>query len=279
MITIHRHSLGNTHFTYRMAGSGPDVLLIHGWISSGRMWEALMHALSPYCRLWAIDLVGFGDSWMDDPSHLLTFEDQSRLVTAFCKSVGLNPYAIIGHSMGGSLALKLALDGYDPVQKLVLISPVITGKLVNNLDQWLDNPVGQAVVNWTQLVWPQVLSLPQFMDMIAPPYLDRSVVSRTLEDIQKATWGASFGWVTSMRNLQLLPRLEQLRQEVLLFSGAQDGTVPPEDARITASLVKNVKFIEDEECHHQFPDERPEQLQKEIIEFLGLEGRSASAAA
>src|SRR5262245_34855879 len=96
-------TVGDHHFAYRVSGSGPDVLLIHGWLSSSRMWEGTMERLSPHFRVWAIDLMGFGDSWAADSSRLLTIDDQTHLVVAFCKAAGIRLYAGVGHSMGGAI--------------------------------------------------------------------------------------------------------------------------------------------------------------------------------
>src|SRR6266852_3962046 len=101
MTSLQYLTVGDHHFAYRMSGSGPDVLLIHGWLSSSRMWEGTMEHLTPYFRVWAIDLIGFGDSWSGDPARVLTIDDQTRFVVAFCKAVGIRLYAGIGHSMGG----------------------------------------------------------------------------------------------------------------------------------------------------------------------------------
>src|SRR4051812_21252283 len=110
MIIKQQISIGDYHFTYRTCGSGPDVVLIHGWLSSGRMWEAMMEHLCSHFRLWAIDLMGFGESRTDDINRILTIDDQVRLTVAFCKAVGIRPQAIVGHSMGGAISIKLALN-------------------------------------------------------------------------------------------------------------------------------------------------------------------------
>src|SRR5689334_12635198 len=109
MIDVKHLSVGDTEFSYRVSGSGPDVLLIHGFVSSGRMWEALICELAPHYRLWALDLIGFGDSRHSDLTRVLTVHDQAEFIAAFCAAVGIRPYAVIGHSMGGAITLNLAL--------------------------------------------------------------------------------------------------------------------------------------------------------------------------
>lgn len=272
-------AIGDNNITYRTCGSGPDILLVHGWISSSRMWENLMEELAPHYRMWALDLIGFGDSWSGDPERIMTIEDQTRITVAFCRAVGIHPHAVIGHSMGASIGIKMALDHPRYVEKLVLVCPVITGKLGGNLDQWVLNPIGQAVVSWGQAVWPQVFTLPQIVQLIAPPYLPDAIAERTRQDLKKATWGASYGALMSMVNLKLDKRLSEVNQEVLLISGAHDETIPPEDIRIASTSFKNVTCVEVETCHHQLPDEDPELFHREIKQFLDREAKRSTAAA
>src|SRR5712691_2359566 len=172
MIQVRQVTLGTNRFTYRTCGRGPDVLLIHGWISSGRMWEALMCEIAPGCRVWAPDLMGFGESSNGEPMQVLSLADQTQLIAEFCKAVKIRPKVVIGHSMGGSIALKLLLDNPRFTDKLVLICPVITGRLGLNVDQFLGTPIGQTLFGMGQFVWPHVLNFPQIAQMVAPYCLD-----------------------------------------------------------------------------------------------------------
>src|SRR5512144_1896849 len=126
---VYRRTIGDHRIAYRVIGSGPDVLLIHGWVSSGRMWEPLMPQLAESHRVWAVDLIGFGDSRTSAPPRPLTVDDQVNMLAAFCKTVGLHPQATAGHSMGGAVTIKLALDYPDLFDTMVLVCPVVVGKL------------------------------------------------------------------------------------------------------------------------------------------------------
>lgn len=279
---MHQLTLGDHHFTYRVAGSGPDVLLIHGWLSSGRMWEALMAYLAPHYRVWALDLIGFGDSRTDDPARVLTVEDQTRLVVSFCKAVGIQPYAAIGHSMGGAIILKLALDYPELLDRLVLVCPVVSGKIGWNLDALLTTPVGQTVLTFGQYVWSTVTQLRRVMFFVAPGYsgyLPREAVRRTLEDFAKASWGAAYGGLNSLLNIGLDRRLHEIDKPTLIITGTHDLTVPPAESRLAAARIRGAQLVELAGCHHQVPDEEPECFHTAISEFLtGAAAQSAHAA-
>src|SRR5215831_6719225 len=144
-------------FAYRTAGSGPDVLLIHGWQSSSRMWDETLEFLAPHFRVWSLDLIGFGDSRNDDPLRLLSVDDQTQLVADFCKAHNIRPHLVMGHSMGGCITLKLALAHPDLTEKNVLVSPVVTSKLGLHLRQLLMTNFGKALfMNVGRHLWPQL---------------------------------------------------------------------------------------------------------------------------
>jgi pimeloyl-ACP methyl ester carboxylesterase len=282
MIPVRQLSLGNNQLAYRVYGSGPDVLLLHGWISSGRMWEGLMQRMARFYRVWALDLMGFGDSHCDNPLKVITLNDEAHLIVAFCKAVGIRPITIVGHSMGGTLAVKLALETPDLVKQIVLICPVITGKLVFHVEQFLANPVGQSLLSFGQHFWPDVFTLRQIVTLIAPPYIGEEACRRTVEDLRKATWGASYGCLMSMLNINLDKYLHKLRQPTLVITGTQDATIPATEAKLTADLIPGSQFIEMPHCHHQPPDEDPDFLVQAIGDFMAItsdeSGQSAYAA-
>lgn len=272
-------AVGDNHFAYRTCGSGPDVLLIHGWLSSGRMWQALMEHLAPHHRLWAIDLMGFGDSRASDPTRILTLDDQARLTVAFCKAAGIRPQAVVGHSMGGAVSIKLALNFPELFDKLILVCPVVTGNLGRNVNLLLASPMGKTMLNFAQYVWPHMMQIPQVSVLVAPAYLAREAAIRSFEDFKKATWTAAYGGLLSMVDIRLDLDLPRIDKPTLVVCGAHDLTVPPADSRIAARLIPGAQFVELPDCHHQVPDEDPDAFHNAIGEFLGVgAARSAYAA-
>src|SRR5512140_2286451 len=101
-------SINDLKTRYTTAGRGEKhILFVHGWASSGRMWLRSMWALRSQYRMCALDLPGCGDS--DSPDiEWYTLERYTDHVEAFCRALNIQPYAIIGHSMGGRIAFDLA---------------------------------------------------------------------------------------------------------------------------------------------------------------------------
>ena len=104
------------------AGSGPDVVLIHSSVAGARQWTSLMAAISDKFHLVAINLFGYGATKAWPNSKVQTLEDQARLVEPFLPDDG-GKVSVVGHSYGGSVAMKAAALFKDRVDRLVLIEP------------------------------------------------------------------------------------------------------------------------------------------------------------
>src|SRR5919199_3713593 len=105
---------------YRVTGGGSPVVLVHGWLTSGRIWEQLADCLAQRFTVYTLDLAGFGDS--DKPISGYGIRHGSRLLYAFCAHFGLTRTAVVGHDIGGAMATKLAADHPDVVGRLVLVA-------------------------------------------------------------------------------------------------------------------------------------------------------------
>lgn len=114
------NDVGGTDFLE--AGAGPKVILIHSSVAGARQWRSLMDALADRFHLVAINLFGYGKTraWHDREPQ--TLKDQARLVEAHLPADG-SKVSIVGHSFGGSVAMKAAALYKDRTHRLVLIEP------------------------------------------------------------------------------------------------------------------------------------------------------------
>ena len=104
------------------AGSGEKVILVHSSVAGAKQWWSLMETLSNDSHVIAINLFGYGSTcvWEDDGKQRL--EDQARLIEPFLPT-GADKISIVGHSFGGSVAMKAAAMFKMKVRRLVLIEP------------------------------------------------------------------------------------------------------------------------------------------------------------
>src|SRR5271169_6982576 len=102
------------------AGSGPMVMLIHSSVSGARMWRRLMDDLKDDFHVRAVNLYGYGKTppWSNDAPQSL--DDQARLVETALPT-NADTFCLVGHSFGGSVAMKLAARLVGRVTRLVLL--------------------------------------------------------------------------------------------------------------------------------------------------------------
>ena len=109
------------HYVAR-GDSGSDVILIHGLMSSIGEWARNIDALAERHRVWAIDLIGFGYSTrMTEPIYSLKF--YARTQSEFMDAVRIEHAHVVGHSLGGAIALQFAHDYPTRLARLVLVDP------------------------------------------------------------------------------------------------------------------------------------------------------------
>lgn len=109
---------------YQHLGScGPAIVLIHGFGASWGHWRKNMPALAEIGRVYAIDLIGFGDSAKPSPGDLrYTFETWGRQIADFCREVVGTPAFLVGNSIGCIVAMQTAVDHPDLIPGVALIN-------------------------------------------------------------------------------------------------------------------------------------------------------------
>ena len=104
---------------YAERGTGPDVLLLHGWGASSDSWSGVMQALESCCHTVAPDFPGCGRSAL--PDRPLNINDYVSLVLKFCDAAGLKNPILVGHSHGCRVIMKLCGTGLLNPPKIVMI--------------------------------------------------------------------------------------------------------------------------------------------------------------
>lgn len=104
---------------YQRAGAGKQLVLLHGWGDNISSWQSFIKALANDYEVIALDLPGFGGS--EAPKNAWGLADYARFVADFLLKIRVSPYAIIGHSNGGAIAIRAVGEKLLKAQKLVLI--------------------------------------------------------------------------------------------------------------------------------------------------------------
>jgi len=113
---------------YTDTGSGPAVILIHSSASGLRQWRALTETLQGRYRVIAVNLFGYGKTSSWPGTRPMSAADQAELVAA-AVALASEPVALVGHSLGGAVALEAAARLTDRVRVLVAFEPILFGHL------------------------------------------------------------------------------------------------------------------------------------------------------
>jgi pimeloyl-ACP methyl ester carboxylesterase len=260
----HGHVLVNgLRVEYTVEGRGPDVVLIHGWASSRRMWTLVTRGLAREFRCWALDLPGCGGSdkpgagWYSIPSF-------TRLVGGFLRAHQLERPRVVGHSMGGMIALNLAADEPEAVERLVAINPVVTG--LATLKPLARRRTSLAMldlaVQWTPRVLEPLLAHPLGRGVRGMAHLRRRA-----EDFGRSTAEALLSSGQAVVSYDVSPLLPRIQAPTLVLLGRRDRQVPLREGRLAAGRIARAR-LQELEAGHQPTDDRPQEVVRHLRRFL-----------
>jgi pimeloyl-ACP methyl ester carboxylesterase len=113
---------------YEAFGRGRPVIFLHGWLGSWRYWMPTMEILSDQCRTYALDFWGFGDSDRRHDGYSLT--RYVGLLQRFMDELGIVRAPLVGHALGGLVALRLAATVGERVEQVMAVSTPLEGSSV-----------------------------------------------------------------------------------------------------------------------------------------------------
>lgn len=253
---------------YNVIGAGPPVLLVHGWLSSSRVWERLARRLAQRFTVYTLDLKGFGDS--DKPLSGYGVRYGSRLLYAFCAHFGLTKTAVIGHDLGGDMAVKLAADHPDVVGRLVLVSvPADEGQMDLPTALWLATlpfvgslfyTLGRAV-RLVRVLW------------MRPFFVDRNdLTDEAVEDAGKSTPAAVARTLNVTRREiaggRLARQARAIKAPVLIVVGEDDQIVDPQSLNAWTRTIRQAEVHLMEACGHVPMIEHPGEFNARMLAFL-----------
>jgi len=122
-----------------VAGQGPAIVMLHSSLSSAKQWLPLVHDLKAHYKIINFDLLGYGDAprVIDSINYNFSVE-LVRIKAALEQIIPHESYHIVGHSCGGAVALKLAVEDPTHVLSLSLYEPVAFHLLAPKSNDWIE---------------------------------------------------------------------------------------------------------------------------------------------
>jgi len=118
-----RISIREGEIAYVCQGKGEPILLLHGTVTSAYLWRHVIPLLAPDFAVYAVDLLGYGDSSKPLKADL-SVRAQAEYVAAVMMKLGLTHVTAVGHDIGGGVVQLLALNRPELVRRLVLVDSV-----------------------------------------------------------------------------------------------------------------------------------------------------------
>ncbi|MCS6840238.1 MAG: alpha/beta fold hydrolase [Roseiflexus sp.] len=251
---------------YISAGAGERaVVLLHGWGDTKEIWRATLAALSAHARVFAPDLPGHGGSPLDGAERM---QHVAARMATFCNAQKIDQITLVGHSMGGNVALELTLTYPHLVERLALVAPaVLTVVMPPYTRFYLHHRYGWAALCASLLFYRGIDALSRHWRLIA-------VIKRILPGLRRAAFAAHHDPEGLHRLLKGLfansfdGRLDQVRVPTLVINGNLDAVVPANLSRRVASAIPGARFILMRGALHHPMDEQPEAFQRVLLEFL-----------
>ena len=259
------------------SGEGPVLVLIHGLGAYTFSFRKVIPELARRFRVIALDLKGFGYS--ERPPHGdYSLTEQARLVWKALGQLGVSRGAVLGHSMGGAVAMRLALAHPEMVERLVLAASASDHDL--GRFSWGAALAGRLL----PLLAPFTYYNRRFREFsIRSGYHDPS---RCTDDVIEGYMkpGRIRGYLRSLGNTMASWRKDpplhpwQITQPTLILWGASDRWLPPSRGQRLQRLIPNSRLVVVREAGHLLFDEQPEACVGAIEEFLGVRLEAEASA-
>lgn len=241
---------------YEKSGMGPmPVLLIHGNVASSHWWQKVM-ALLPNERFtaYAPDLRGFGQT--DKPGKGQDIPTYAEDLAGFLRVMGVESALVVGHSLGGSIAMRLTLEYPSLVRGLVLVDSGPAEGLITPPQNY---PLLEAMKTNRELMRMALIG-------VAPTAAQDDFFARLVDDAMLAAPVAADN-ARSLEQVIFTPRLGEISVPTLVVWGDKDALVPLDATERTAAGIKNSRLVILDGVGHSAPIEAPERLVEVIVEL------------
>jgi pimeloyl-ACP methyl ester carboxylesterase len=260
---------------YLSAGTGPPLVLLHGAGDNALDWRWVMPALATTHRVYAPDLPGSPDSARPSADYSPAFFE--RFVANFLDALDVERAVLAGNSLGGLMALRLALSQPTRVAALILVDSAGLGRAVNPAFTAVNVPgLSEAMIPlWRtpigayQRAWGRAALLFARPGRVPVSGWLNSAGWRSHLAIWKPTWPRCAPRLAQEASARLVDRLSRLRMPTHIVWGARDRVFPESQARDAAARLKDGSLAVIPDCGHLPHVECPGRFVAELERFLG----------
>jgi len=230
----------------------PPVILIHGAGSSHLCWPVQIRRM-PGRRMLVLDLPGHGRS---SGSGEHSIEAYSERLINFFTELNIHQAVLVGHSMGGAIALNLALHYPELVTSLGLISCAAYLGMLNELVEQFKNPQNGAAV------------VQMFQQRAFSPFTGNAVVHQSMELLKTVRPGVFYGDLKACADFDLHGQIEKIIAPAWVAVGADDLITTPACAHYLGTALPSARLMVIPHAGHMVLVEQPKALSQGLTDFL-----------
>jgi pimeloyl-ACP methyl ester carboxylesterase len=250
------------------SGSGPTVLLLHGLFLDNTTWNGLRQTLAKGHRVVTPDLPGFGASEKPHPRRFAYSVDSfAEVVADLYAGLELGRATLVGHCLGGAVAITLAARHPELVSELALVAPLCDEPLLGAYGRLGLIPLIGSVV--LKQLWNRQIFGSFLREQLGARELAASVIDAYYEAFDEpAARTSAHEALRALRDpRQLATRASGLRLPTLVACGSHDLVAPAAGGRQLARSIKDAR-LELLDAGHLPQEERPNELGSVMLRFL-----------
>ncbi len=218
MSAIH---LENRLVHYEVVGRrGPPIIFLHSWLGSWRYWLPTMDHMSDRHRSYALDFWGFGES--DRRESAFSLNEYVSMLAHYMDNLGLVKAVLVGHGLGGMVAIRAAAEHPDRFTKLVVVNTPIQGAQLQTIVRpgAFSRLLGRSTPTnvWAKMIRQLNVDYPQ-------------ILSEIIEDTESLSEMVVQRVITSVLESDLRGDLAKLEAPMVAVFGEKDMIVSHEQAR------------------------------------------------
>ena len=262
---------------YDITGKGRPLVLIHGVWASHEWWRWLVPALARTYYVISPDVRGHGQS--SPLKSAYTVNGFAKDLDLLLRSIGIPEVVLVGWSMGGIISLEYALNYPSKVKALILIATrghhnpklkrrIIFQYLQARLSLLMDFTAPRKYDRASGSFPAQKIWLEREVEKMLSPNASKEVKDWVMSDVRNNPRENYFQAIRSIWDWGAADRLKEIEAPTLIMVGDKDTRTPPRFSRLLHATIPNSRLVIVKDAGHCLPLERPERVNREIIEFL-----------
>ena len=259
---MHEQRVNSVRIAFVLEGMGTPLLLVHGLGGSHDDWRLQRPVFARHHRLIVPDLRGFGASARREP---FTIQQHARDMLKLLAALGVEEAAVVGLSMGGAVAIEMALVAPERVSALVLANTAPGYTLTN----W-----ERRRMAWLRVLVASVLGVQAVARIWGRRFFPRRGQGRLRRRlVRRASETSRWVYLATLRSLvrwNAEARLPAIRAPVLVLGAEHDITTSDEKRRWTAR-IPGARFVEIPGSRHHSELDSPERFNREVLGFLAAQ--------